>query len=677
MGHFFFYLSLFLTSSFFFFFVCAPSLLLPVYVKVSWLLVFRNHPIRFGMESILTSLQWENERLPPPGSHSTVPDDDVPPWKCISEVIPGLYLTCASEMTDKRKCTEMGVCLVINMCGENDFSKYRVFEKDESAAYAFRRFDSLEKFACELNNYCRVAVGTPKAQRKVFVVTIPAEDTPTYRIDQHFVECAVLIEIVLRCKESPEAASEEDYTAVPAVAVHCMVGVSRSASIVLAYLIKKYGVSQDDAMRLIRCTRPVVQPNPGFQRQISMWKALGTHRIVDEWTAKVLAVEIKTRSNLVEVATTMLPIILRVKTCENERQYFGSLIKNAAPTEAELHAVYRELRSVIAADVDSEVYTDIPNYFGYVAEVVGSIHCAAPAVLQYATDFQSSLAYSDAFYYRVVKGVARSGFEKDTLDTIRGFCSLFEAIYVKHLSARGSDHPLALNPIAQDPELPPVCALSFPFLFLVAPYAEGFVQSSEWNALVNEFATTGDALSATDLWRLKNKTVRVFLQFFFLSSCTREGSAATGSYTKLGFLQNDVEVVTFRTMESKLMAGGGFIASLEDVVVISQSVDDHVAFLLLCKTLSGVLAFRLLLEAAGQFLSQTYGARLRECVLLADELLPLPMISAAVLSLECSYKAVYGKSSKAVDFFRGELSSLLETGVLNPAGVVSLFQLSL
>ncbi|CAC9502421.1 putative putative dual-specificity protein phosphatase [Leishmania infantum JPCM5] len=629
------------------------------------------------MESILASLQWESETLPLPGSHSTVPDDDFPPWKCISEVIPGLYLTCASEMADKTKCAAMGVALVINMCGEDDVTKYRVFERDESAAYAFRRLDSQESFVCELSSYCRIAVNTPKAQRKVFVVTIPAEDTPTYSIDQHFVECAVLMEIVLRSRKGYETVSDEDYTTVPAVAVHCMVGVSRSASVVVAYLIKKYGLSQDDAISLIRCTRPVVQPNPGFQRQLSMWMALRSHRIVDEWTAKVLAVEVKTKSNLVELASTMLPTILRAKKCENERRYFGSLIKNASPTEAELHAVYRELRSVVAADVDSEVYTDIPNYFGYVAEVVCSIDCAAPAVLQYATDFRNSLVCNDAFYYRVVKDVARSGFEKDTFDTIRGFCSLFEAIYVKHLCARDCGRPAALNPSAGDTGLPSACALSFPFLFLVAPYAEGFVQFSEWNALVNEFATTGDALSTTELRRLKNETVRMFLQFFFQSSRTAEGSAATESYTKLGFLQNDVEVVTFRAVKSDLKTGGGFIASLESIVAVSQSVDDHVAFLLLCKMLSGVLAFRLLLEAAEQFLCQTYGERLGESVPLAEELLPLHVISSAALSLESAYTAVHCKPCKAGDFFRGELSSLLETGVLNPAGVVSLFQATL
>ncbi|KAG5474314.1 hypothetical protein LSCM1_03094 [Leishmania martiniquensis] len=626
------------------------------------------------MESILASLEWEGEALPLPGSHSKLPEDGAPPWQCISEVVPGLYLACASEMADKTKCAEMGISLVISMCSEDDVTKYRVFEKGENAEWAFCRLNSQENFLCELSCYVRAAVTTLKAQRKVFVLSIAAEDTPSYNIDHHFLECAVLIEIVLRSRKGYETVAEEDYATVPAVAVHCMVGVSRSASIVAAYVMKKYGVSLGDALRLIRCTRPVIQPNLGFQRQLSIWETLRSYRIVDEWSAKVLALQARTKSNLVEVASTILPTIVRTNKCESERRYFGLFIRNAEPTEAELHAVYRELRSVVAADVDSDVYTDIPNYFSYVAEVVCSIDSAVPALLQYATDFCDSPVCSDAFYYRSVKDMARSGFEKDTVDTVRGFSSLFEAIYLKHLCVRDSSHPSALSPSAGSAELPSGCALSFPFLFLVAPYAEGFVQVNEWNALADEFSMTGDRLSDTDLWRLKSKTLRMFLQFFFQSSCATEGCSATQSYTKLGYLQNDAEVATFRAVESYVKSGRASVASLESVSAISQPAEDHVAFLLVCKTLSGILAFRLLLEAAEQFLWQTYGPRLGDSASLADELLPLPVISAAVTSLESAYTAVHSKSCKAGYFFKGELSSLLETGVLNPAGVVTLFQ---
>lgn len=48
------------------------------------------------------------------------------------------------------------------------------------------------------------------------------------------------------------------------VLVHCAVGASRSASIVLAYLMTSGGLSLFDALRVTRSKRPIVSPNIGF-----------------------------------------------------------------------------------------------------------------------------------------------------------------------------------------------------------------------------------------------------------------------------------------------------------------------------------------------------------------------------------------------------------------------------
>ena len=59
-------------------------------------------------------------------------------------------------------------------------------------------------------------------------------------------------------------------TAAPAatVLVHCQMGISRSATIVMAYLMHKHGLTYDDALRLVQRKRPIVQPNPGFEAQL-------------------------------------------------------------------------------------------------------------------------------------------------------------------------------------------------------------------------------------------------------------------------------------------------------------------------------------------------------------------------------------------------------------------------
>ncbi|XP_054262778.1 dual specificity phosphatase 28 [Macrosteles quadrilineatus] len=52
------------------------------------------------------------------------------------------------------------------------------------------------------------------------------------------------------------------------VLVHCVAGVSRSAAIVLAYLVKHQRLPLHDAFTHLRACRPAVRPNTGFFRQL-------------------------------------------------------------------------------------------------------------------------------------------------------------------------------------------------------------------------------------------------------------------------------------------------------------------------------------------------------------------------------------------------------------------------
>jgi protein-tyrosine phosphatase len=51
--------------------------------------------------------------------------------------------------------------------------------------------------------------------------------------------------------------------------VHCIAGVSRSCTIIAAYLIKEYGLTADQALAQIRLKRTFVKPNKGFLRQLN------------------------------------------------------------------------------------------------------------------------------------------------------------------------------------------------------------------------------------------------------------------------------------------------------------------------------------------------------------------------------------------------------------------------
>ncbi|CAD6214028.1 unnamed protein product [Miscanthus lutarioriparius] len=52
------------------------------------------------------------------------------------------------------------------------------------------------------------------------------------------------------------------------VLVHCFAGRSRSVTIVVAYLMKKYQMSLESALSLVRSKRPQVAPNEGFISQL-------------------------------------------------------------------------------------------------------------------------------------------------------------------------------------------------------------------------------------------------------------------------------------------------------------------------------------------------------------------------------------------------------------------------
>jgi protein-tyrosine phosphatase len=52
------------------------------------------------------------------------------------------------------------------------------------------------------------------------------------------------------------------------VYVHCYAGISRSASVVLYYLMRKYRMSYDSAFRALSNARSVVNPNANYVRQL-------------------------------------------------------------------------------------------------------------------------------------------------------------------------------------------------------------------------------------------------------------------------------------------------------------------------------------------------------------------------------------------------------------------------
>lgn len=59
-------------------------------------------------------------------------------------------------------------------------------------------------------------------------------------------------------------------------------GKSRSATVVIAYLMHKYHMSPAEALEQIRLARPICEPNEGFMKQLEIYHSMNMPDNIDE-----------------------------------------------------------------------------------------------------------------------------------------------------------------------------------------------------------------------------------------------------------------------------------------------------------------------------------------------------------------------------------------------------------
>lgn len=84
---------------------------------------------------------------------------------------------------------------------------------------------------------------------------VKIDDVPTANIQQYFADTSQFIENALNNGGK--------------VLVHCMAGVSRSPTIIIAYLVQKRHFTHEQATHLLRSQRSIINPNPGFNKQLT------------------------------------------------------------------------------------------------------------------------------------------------------------------------------------------------------------------------------------------------------------------------------------------------------------------------------------------------------------------------------------------------------------------------
>ncbi|GFH50230.1 hypothetical protein CTEN210_06706 [Chaetoceros tenuissimus] len=102
------------------------------------------------------------------------------------------------------------------------------------------------------------------------------------------------------------------------VLVHCQMGMSRSATVVIAYLMKYKSMSRIDAFHHVKMRRPMIKPNAGFWNQLGIYEqSLGRDTTAEldrnlpfngEWTERSLA-KFQTIGHIVDDPTKLFPEI--------------------------------------------------------------------------------------------------------------------------------------------------------------------------------------------------------------------------------------------------------------------------------------------------------------------------------------------------------------------------------
>lgn len=85
--------------------------------------------------------------------------------------------------------------------------------------------------------------------------------------------CEIIYKAIEEILNSGGEAKEEALTGKECVLLHCTAGVSRSASALIYYIMKKQGISYSKASQIVSKKRSCVSPNNSFVNQLKKMKS--------------------------------------------------------------------------------------------------------------------------------------------------------------------------------------------------------------------------------------------------------------------------------------------------------------------------------------------------------------------------------------------------------------------
>ena len=109
------------------------------------------------------------------------------------------------------------------------------------------------KISCVLTVADIKALSLPKSIVSSYL-RIPADDSVSFKLNAYYDQCFKFI--------------QENRSRGKNVLVHCMAGISRSAAIVMGYLMATENMNLESAYKFVRKKRTLAFPNMGFVKQL-------------------------------------------------------------------------------------------------------------------------------------------------------------------------------------------------------------------------------------------------------------------------------------------------------------------------------------------------------------------------------------------------------------------------
>jgi protein-tyrosine phosphatase len=154
----------------------------------------------------------------------------------LDEIVPGLFLGNLEQAFNPTCLQNHKITHIVNVCQSENVFEHGI-EKALERVNQLHRLDEFSGFVAP--QYIRVALA----------------DQPTEPIYTHFDRVFQFIDL---------AQSKQDSR----ILVHCHAGISRSSSIVIAYLMYRYQYVLDEAFLRVKEKRAKIRPNPGFCVQL-------------------------------------------------------------------------------------------------------------------------------------------------------------------------------------------------------------------------------------------------------------------------------------------------------------------------------------------------------------------------------------------------------------------------